>query len=433
MSSNGGNILIARMAFEEGDYEKAVRHCHCLLMEDKTNADAFDLMGAVCMREEKFDRAEKLFARAIAVDPTRARSHANRAAALRECDRIQESIQAGERAVELAPNEGMFLLNLGTSLTYADQHMEARECFRGALLLQPNDPEAHVCLGHNLLLHGEWDAGWREAAWQVRLPGVCDLPKFRSIAWNGMRMPGEKLVVVIDQGFGDAIQYARYLPWAAARCGGVILVGFPQLSLLGRMHGVEQYVSDLDAVPPHGAHCRISSLPALGSLDDSGLSYLQADHNRVHEIASQLSHDDKFRIGLSWRGRAVPRGRSIPLPLLADALRNLDATFFCLQADATDEEKAILPDMLCPPLTSFEDTAAVMANLDTVVTIDSAVAHLAGATGTNAYVLLSRYNDWRWGLEESGMSPFYESVDMIRQTRQGDWASALEKLRAELS
>lgn len=424
--------------------EEAAGICHQLLANGETSleskAAAFNILGTICVKMDNYERASGLFARAISNAPYNARYYANRSASLRECNNPVLSIMEGEEAVRLAPRSADALLNLAASHTMNDEHDVARSLIRRALVLEPDNANAHFSFGHNLLLTGETSAGWREYAWNAKRPGVVpSFPCLPSIVWNGMNLGHEDLVVICDEGFGDAIQYARYLPEAAYLCRKLILVGKPELSILGRMEGVAKFCTDVALDIEHGAHCAISSLPGVLGEPCPKLSYLSYDTGLADAFENSLFSNSRYRIGLAWRGRPVPRGRSISFSALAGALQarfsgsqarfsGSNAVFVSLQPDVTDEEKAILPGMRCPALPTFEHTAAIMASLDVVVTIDSAVAHLAGAMGHHAYVLLSKQNDWRWGLEQGGPAPLYPSVRMIRQTKAGDWGGALDTL-----
>ena len=417
------SLTEAYLEYRAHNYENAIRLCHTVLFDDRHNHEAFNLMGACCMMRETFKDACGLFRNALKYDPTNPRYLSNMSAALQECHETQSAVLYAKSALDGAPNDASCLLNAGVACRRAGEHKETQQFARRAIVAEPNNADAHVMLGENLLLLGEWEAGWRERTmWspkRMKMPFDTH-PEIQSIEWNGMHLPGEKIVVLCDEGFGDAIQYARFLRFVARRSAGVILVGPMELELLRDVDGVIDYQTWDDEIPEHGAHCRISLLPIF-------FPYVPRDAY----IPAALPPLPQYmpRIGLAWRGRPIPRGRSIPFDLMASVLREMDAEFVSLQPDITTQERELLPTMQCPEIKTFRDTRDVINTTDWVLSIDSAVVHLAGAMGKPTMVLLSRDNDWRWGTHLSGWSPFYHSVCMLRQEVAGDWKSVLERVR----
>jgi hypothetical protein len=251
-------------------------------------------------------------------------------------------------------------------------------------------------MAQNLLATGQFEPGWMEYEWRnLTEAGKATMPEMTSAPWNGMKIPTGRLLLVGDQGYGDTIQFARYIPMAAERCQELILGCSAELgSLLANMPGVSQYCHNWADVPGHAAHCRLSSLPYLfhTRLDTipSKIPYLEADPARIahwrQRLAATLPAGVK-RIGLAWSGRPThpnDRRRSMPLARLAALAEVGPAAFVCLQKPVPARDLETLPQFpgmtdLSEDLTDFGEAAAAIENLDLIVTVDTAIAHLAGA------------------------------------------------------
>jgi hypothetical protein len=299
---------------------------------------------------------------------------------------------------------------------------------------------------------GDFEPGWKEYEWRnLTEAGKGTLPKMTSAAWNGMRIPNGRLLMVGDQGYGDTIQFARYIPLVAERCQELILGCSAEMGpLLSTIPGVKQYCHRWTDIPGHAAHCRLSSVPGLvhTTLDTipAKVPYLFADSARIaawqQRLNVTLPHGTR-RVGLAWTGRPThpnDRRRSMPLARLAPLAAAGGTSFISLQKPlpAADQPTiAQFPGMmdLSPDLADFGETAAVIANLDLIITVDTAMGHLAGAMAKPVWIMLPKASDWRWLLER-GDSPWYPTARLFRQTTPGDWdpvvAQAADALAREV-
>ena len=420
----------AARAFQSGRLEEAADLAGQALRysEHGGNFAALSILGSIEMRRGDFPRAKEFFTAATHCVPDSARADlaGNLCSANRECFDISASIAWGRKSVSLEPSKAFFWLNLALSQTMAGELTEARQSILNALILEPDYNDAHICLGHSLLRHGEYTAGFRELMyWKGKREEIKQrIPRFGMVEWNGMRFSRNgKLVVVCDEGLGDAIQYARWLPAAADMCGCEIIVfGAPELSILAQVDGVSRFCHTLeDAVRQgEGAWTRISMLPALLPMPAEFSPWLP----RPNVPAGSLNPSG-FRVGLCWRGNPFPRNRSMPTDDVAWMVGQCEPTidFVSLQHGVTTEERNAIGRMEIATLENLEATARVIAGVDLVVSIDTVVAHLAGAMGGRGIVALSASNDWRWGLAKSGPAPCYPSLNMIRQDTPGQWRS----------
>jgi hypothetical protein len=295
------------------------------------------------------------------------------------------------------------------------------------------------------LLTGDFEAGWagREARW--KLPSTT-YPKFCQPMWLGEEdITGKTIIVYADEGMGDSIQFARYIPDLAARGARIILaVEAPAVPLLSELAGVSQCIAKpLIAPPAFDMHCPMCSLPlAFGTRLEtipSAMSCLpQPREVCVQAWEDRLGARKKLRIGLVWSGNPLhgnDRNRSLPLRLLSLIL-DADATFVSLQRDPRPEDQVVLRERtdivdLTADFRDFSDTAALISCLDLVISVDTSVAHLSAALGCPTWILLPYVPDYRWLLDRSD-SPWYPVARLFRQDETRNYESVLERVRSEL-
>jgi len=334
-----------------------------------------------------------------------------------------------------AQHRPLALLLLASLLSGHGRFAEAARFARRGLAIAPQMAALHNTLALAVLARGDYAAGWAEYEWRRHLPGFAMLP---GKAWQGERLGGV-LLVQAEQGMGDSLMLARYLPMAAARVGGLVLAcQAPLIPLLRRVPGVAAAVAMDDCLArpdgaifmgslPHRFGTRLDSIP-------SPAGYLAAEPARVRTWAGLLP--GRRRIGLVWAGNPELAGdgqRSMRFDQVAPLLATPDAQFVSLQVGARARDIAGRTDIVdvSAQLTDFGETAAVIANLDLVIAVDTAVAHLAGALGRPCWIMLPLVADWRW-LTRRTDSPWYSSVRLFRQTRTEDWGPVVARVAAAL-
>ncbi|AIB15206.1 hypothetical protein ABAZ39_25255 (plasmid) [Azospirillum argentinense] len=363
--------------------------------------------------------------------------------------RLDEAAAHGRRAVALDPGDAAGWYNLGVALYDRLEASASIACERRAVRLAPDAPGPHFELAEGLLLSGQWEEGWREYDWRWRLPGVPPLIPPAVLerhghtvarSWDGRPLPEGTLLLVADQGFGDTIQFARYLPMAAALCPKLVVACSPDMRpVIRSLPGGYRTVTDWEEAPPFAAHAALSSLPGLfGTRPDSvppPLPGLRAEPERVQRWTERLDGllpRGYRRVGLVWAGRPThgnDRNRSLTLARLAPFFALEKTALVSLQKGPAQAEAAryygTAPLVhLGSELESFADTMAVLALLDHVVCVDTAVAHLAGAMGRPTAVLLPYAPDWRWLLGRGG-TPWYPTVTLHRQPAPARWDEAI--------
>jgi tetratricopeptide (TPR) repeat protein len=406
-------------------------------------------MRAICLDGlKRFEEALTETRRAQALDPTNAEICNNVGILLRTLGRDEEALEWFDRALALHPNFTTALHDKAVSLTQIRQFHQAFAIYHGLKAADPNDAMADLGLAHLHMLTGNLEAGWagREARW--RLPYVAgSYPKLLQPMWLGNgALEGKTILIVADEGFGDTIQFARYVPMVAERGARVVLVvQDPLHGLLSGLPGVSQCIpiSAIDMLPAFDLHCPMMSLPlAFGTRLDtipSPTSCLPRPAEAcVRAWEDRLGSHDRLRVGLVWSGNPKhmsDHNRSLPLRALTCIL-DADATFVSLQKDPRPADKATLLERadivdLTAHLTDFTETAALMSCLDLVITVDTSVAHLSGALGRPTWILLPYTPDYRWLLDRDD-SPWYPTARLFRQSETREYATVLERVRAEL-
>jgi len=435
-----------------GRHAEALASCDRALAIQPEFADALNNRGMALHGLERFEEAVACFDRALALNPGDARAHNNRGATLHELDRFDEAVASFDRAIALRPAYPNAFYNRGRSLKELRRHDEAIAAYRQAIALDPDYTAAHWDEGLLRLLRGDFAAGWRGYEWRFKDKEVANPPRdFAQPQWRGdAPLHGRTILLHAEQGFGDTIQFVRYAPLAAARGATVVLeVQRPLHALVDGVAGVAATVRRGDALPHFDLHCPLLSLPlAFGTTLDAvpaRVPYLRAHPDRVAAWQARLPARDPQqprlpRIGLAWSGNPRhknDRNRSLALRTLAPLLAMPGVAFVSLQKEPREADRQALrssPNIVdvAAELRDFADTAAAISLLDLVITVDTAVAHLAGALAKPVWIMLPVQVDWRWLLDREDC-PWYPTARLIRQTRIGDWDGVVARVRQELA
>jgi Flp pilus assembly protein TadD len=403
-------------------------------------------LAAAFVHLERLEEAADVYRAVIDKRPDFAEAHSSLAFVLERQGRLDEALNAAESAVALRPEYSEGFNNLGTVLRSLHRLDDACRAFRRALELNPDFALAEFNLGTTLLLTGRYAEGWAGYRQHGRVAGTA-APGARATEWDGAPIPGRRLLVYADQGAGDAIQFARFLPLCKQRSQAHILFRCqPALRrLLTRCRGVDELFTNEDDLPPFDLHTSLASLPGLFAMtvEQVGLAvpYLMA-HREVPARVGQLldATRGERRVGLVWQGnprQARDVVRSCPLDKLLPLLGQTGIRFLSLQCDAFGRSQLAassaadrVPDVGAL-LEDFADTAAVLERIDLLITVDTAIAHLAGALGRPVWTMLCHTPDWRWHLDRSD-SPWYPTMRLFRQPAWGDWGSVVEQIQNEL-
>ncbi len=429
-------VGLGRALLSEQQPAEALAAADVVLAQEPVNAQALFLRGTALSALGRAADAIPILRAAIAADPANAAAHLNLGNALADLDELEAAEAAASQAIALDPTLLEAHVSLGFILTSRGRLTDAIAACQSAIALQPACAQAHWNLAVAALLHGDFARGFAEYEWRKRHDrfrhDFVDLP---GPVWTGDNPAGRTILVHAEQGFGDTIQFARYLPLIAARGGRVVLACDARLvTLLDTLPGVAA-IPVGGALPPYDAWIDQMSLPRVFATRPTTIpaagGYLAPDPVRVATWWVALPAGPK--VGVAWAGNpghSNDRRRSLPPDALAVLLAAPGVQFVSLQPGPRAGDAA-LPDPSAR-LTDYADTAALIANLDLVVTVDTSVAHLAGALGVPCWVLLPFAPDWRWRLGCRD-SLWYASIRLFRQPAPGGWHDVVARVVADLA
>jgi tetratricopeptide (TPR) repeat protein len=403
--------------------------------------------GGILSELGHYDEALASYDAALVAAPNLASAHINRGRILVALGRYEDALMNLDRAVALDPDNGEAQAARGQALFRLGRHAEALRCFAKAHDLFPDDAEAQQYGSLASLWMCDFSGGMPqyESYRHAEFPNV-EVRDFWQPHWDGEEsLLGKTILLHSDDGFSDAIQFVRYVPILSRSGAKVVLAVPPALrSLFARVDGVFATFRNDEPLPDCDYHCSLASLPfLLKTRFDSvptNIPYLAASPDRVKAWKGRIPDSKGVRVGLAWAGDPRHRDdvhRSIDLHRFAGLLAVPRVQFIGLQRDLRDDDIQILADdtrilHLGEDLHDFDDTAAVMSMLHLVITVDTAVAHLAGAMGKSVWVMLAATPDWRWMLDRI-QNPWYPTGRLFRQARPGDWDSTVERVRHELA
>lgn len=441
-------------------------------------ADAYNNRGNVLQGLNRFSEALVSYDRSISLKPDSASAHNNRGNALRKLDRFSEALSAYQKAIELKPDYAEAFCNMGCTLADLGQVEDARRFYMATLTMDPSFAKAHYNLGslenasgnYDLafncydkaisldasfadaywnksllkLLLGDYQEGFKlyEWGWENRIRGKRR--PFKQPAWTGKEsIHGKRLLIHQEQGIGDCIHYARYIKNAVDMGATVIMEAVaPLIPFLKSIQSPCQFVPLGEPLPDFDCYIPLMSLPlafetTLENMPTSG-PYLFSEKSRSDLWIDRLGPKSKPRVGIVWSGSTLhknDRNRSMGLKELLPLLA-LPLDFHCLQKEIRTEDSDCLPALPMihvhhHEICDFADTAALINAMDIIISVDTSVAHAAGAMGKATWILLPSAPDWRWLIDRDD-SPWYSSVKLFRQNHSGDWSSVIQKVRTAL-
>jgi tetratricopeptide (TPR) repeat protein len=442
---NLGNVLVDLDKHDDAvhAYQQV---SHCLPGIDASVPMALaNLAGCLC----DLDRSEEAILacrRAIDIEPTYAPAYINLGAALDAQGRFDEAVAAYRRAIEIDPIAAKAYANLAVALRAIGALDEALAASRRAVELELSSPEIRFNHAHTLLMNGHWKAGFEELRWgkQCRL-WADGYPSFEQPEWRGERFDGRTLLLFAEAGLGDTLQFVRYLPMVAERGGSILLQVQPALvPLLRDIRGVT-VIPRGEPLPPFDLQLPLMWLPhvfgtTLASVP-ADVPYLRADAVKREEWRNLFGSVSALKVGVVWAGNPKHKGdrqRSIAAAAVLPRLAISGVQLYSLQKEPRAADRPVLQALgdnvidLAPRLHDFAETAAAVAALDLIISVDTSVAHLAGALGRPTWILLPYALDWRW-LRDREDTPWYPTMRLFRQERPQLWTGALARASEELA
>ena len=396
-------------------------------------ADAHNNLGTLLVSRGEHEAAEPQFRRAIELAPDCLPAYVNLGSCLQVLEEPAQAVELYRHAIDLNPGYLEARINLGTAYQDLMQPQKAIETYEELLRLAPEHPEGHWNLALSLLSVGEFERGWREYEW--RLCG-CE-PELRVPVWQGEELSGRNILLRCEQGLGDTLQFIRYAPLVAGKGGQVIVqCQIPALKpLLSRVPGVAAVCARGEELPPCDCQVQLLSLPHLFGTTLERMPpwrpYLLPDQRRASLWSLMLEQGKSLKVGLVWRGGPLPRNRACPYQEFAPLAGMAEVAFYSLQLGEAPQAEILPAADLAPQIGDFGDSAAILAGLDLLITVDTAAGHLAGGMGVPVWLLLPYSCDWRWFAERED-SPWYPTMRIFRQERPGDWPGVMRRIRSAL-
>lgn len=434
------------LKLDAGDATAALKDLEKAAQLAPRQANIWLILGNAWSATGQQDRALECFRQAITLDPAYAQAHYNSGVIQYHQGELESAVESYTAAITHKPDFTLAHANLGIALEAQGDTESALERYDAAIATDPNDPSAYWNKALLLLRNGQYPEGWTlyEWRWAAGKAGALRQYPGRPLWLGGSSIKGKTILLHAEQGLGDTIQLMRYVPMLKAAGAQVVLEVFtPLKTLFESMPGLKQVVGVGEPLPAFDLHCPLMSLPlAFGTTLESipnDMPYVRPDPDRVIACNDRLGESDRLRVGLVWQGNPKHPGdsaRSIPLAAVKGML--LDGVeFLCLQKDASPAEIEALNafssvKMLGSELADFSDTAAVIECCDVIISVDTAVAHLAGAMGKPTWVLLPGRADWRW-LKDRTDSPWYPTARLFRQARHGIWQDVMDSVREALA
>jgi tetratricopeptide (TPR) repeat protein len=474
------------IAIHLGEEERALDFIEEAIRLNPADAEAHANLGRILLKDRQHPQALAAYAAALTLQPHNVPAHYGLAKALAALGLTDLAFDAFRDVVARAPDYVEAVVDFGSLLNDMGQHAEAAAtlrdaltrhpgraeleaglavcsfpsedkpddmgeharaamAFRDVLARHPQLAEVHSALAWCLFALGDWPAAWAEYEWRLKDPQLKkNLLASNRPRWQGEDLTGKTILLQYEQGYGDVLQFVRYAPMVKARGGRVIVrAQEPLLPLLRSVTGVDAVFGTGDKAPTFDVHAPLLSLPMIfGTRIDTipaAIPYLKPDPALVRTWRERLGAHSGVTVGLFWQGNPThpnDRHRSIRLDALRPLLDCPGARFVSLQVGPGREQLKGQEDSIADlgaaiDSTSFADAAAIVASLDLVISVDSAIGHLAGALGKRAWILLAVCNDWRW-LKGRRDSPWYPQAQLFRQRTPGEWDEVVRRVRAEL-
>jgi Flp pilus assembly protein TadD len=435
-----GESLLSQRRFPE-----AANVFRAIIQKDPRSWVGHNGLGVALFRQGRTAEAIPLYAKSIELSPDNPGPYNNIGYADVVEGRLDEAIEYFNKAIALRRDFAEAYNNLGNAHLGKLELDRAMWAYEKALFFQPDNHDAHWNRSLLLLLRGDHANGWREYEWRwLKFPD--QKRGFRQPLWDGFDIAGKTILLHAEQGFGDTIQFIRFAPRVAAR-GATVIVECQRelLPLLQGFPGVARMIGRGEALPSFDVHCPLMTLPyALGITQETipaGVPYIAVDEHLRASWAEQLQgNEGRLKVGLAWAGAAMhgrDRDRSMPPDALVPPLAQLTGIRF-VSLQRSEPGRANAPpaglEMFDPTaqLRDFALTAALIANLDLVISVDTAVVHLAGAMGKPVWTLLPFSPDWRWLLDRDD-SPWYPTMRLIRQRAHREWGGVIDRVVCELA
>ena len=407
---------------------------------DAQNPEFQNELGVVLAKLGRSDQAVAAYRRAIELKPNYVSACFSLAEEFKSQNKFDAAIAVYKKMMTPLPKSMDLLHNIGYSLDALGASNDAVEAFDKVLATEPDHAEAHTSRAMIMLKTTGYRQGWDEFEWRLKSRSKMNVPRsFTQPRWDGRQLDGERILLYGEKVFGDTFQFLRYVPLVVARGGKVVLETQDRVSrLLYGFPAAEEVISTGYALPQFDYHCPLVSLPGVfkttADTVPCDIPYINARQADVQSWADRLGEKKNFRVGIVWAGSPntpTDATRSAPISCLAPLTTIPGASLYSLQVGGRAGELSQLPagaiNDLSPQLQDFTDAAAAISQMDLVISVDTAAAHLAGAMGKDVWLLLPFVGDWRWLIDRDD-SPWYPTMRIFRQQTPGDWDELIQRV-----
>lgn len=431
----------AHYHYTKGNFYQALFFYQKALLQDPANILVLSNIGVVYTRQRELEKAEGFFLKALEIDSNHSITLNNYCNCLQKLGRLEEALDLCEKSLAHEPNLIGALLNKGVILRKLGKIDQALKVFRQILKRNPTHSDAQFNVGFCLLYQGKWEEAWPYYEWRWKMKECKAKKLLEEKPWTGQLLKRKTILLYHEQGYGDTIQMSRYASILSAQGARVILKAQSSMvELLKHVQGVDEVISDFPIADAYNYQIPLFSLPlfcktALESIP-CATPYISMEKRSLEFMAY---NPKELKIGLVWstsQTNLISRLKSVPLEFFKKILSLKGVRFFSLQVDQQKYELYQAPFMpyledVSPFIRSFYDTAQIIQNLDILISVDTAAAHLAGALNKPVWILLPKVPDWRWGLS-GDTSAWYPSARLFRQIKQGDWTTPLKEIERAL-
>jgi tetratricopeptide (TPR) repeat protein len=449
-------LELAREHERAGRYPECLELCELVLLERANEPEALhlvglvaqhrgqtdvalDLIGTALFQKRQFNQAIAVYQQAISLRIADAKTYTHLGAALIRTGQIEQAIKALQQAISLRPGHVSAYNYLGMAFQIQGNFAESIENFQRAMTLDPENAEIHWSLGLVQLISGDYESGWKHFEWRLRLPRLKLKREFAEPQWVGQEVAGKTVLLFTEGGFGDALHFIRYAPMLAERGARVVLECQPELvRMLERVGGISRVIRHGEKLPAFDYQAPLQSLPfAFGTRLETvpaSVPYLSVENELVESRKKRLAGPG-FKVGLVWAGSDNPKDlRSRSLEVFAPLSQIPGVEFYSLQRGRETAQVApagMSVIRLGDELKDFYETAAVVMNLDLVISVDTSIVHLAGALGRAVWTLIPMYPDFRWVVGRDD-TPWYPTMRLFRQRRAGSWEEPVQEIVTQL-
>jgi FKBP-type peptidyl-prolyl cis-trans isomerase 2 len=430
---------------DKGQIDESIAYYQKALGQNSKHTGAYYNLGVALQEKGLLDQAIVCYEIAIGFKQDFTDAHHNLGVAFKEKGRFDDALLCFQRVLQLQPDHAGAYYNTGNVLVAKGQFDNALRYYQKAVEIEPGNSDAHWNMALLNLLAGNFEEGWKGYEWRWKLKDVVAERQFSQPLWDGADINGRTILLYAEQGFGDTLQFIRYAPLLAKR-GAKVAVECPKemTALIGRIQGIEQVIPYGEPLPECDVRYPLLSLPLIFNTTlqniPAEIPYISADPSLVRTWGARIaSNDGKFKIGLVWSGDPGFKNdssRSCNLDIFSPLAHTNHITFYSLQKGEAATQANHPPINMnlvdyTKEISDFADTAAFIQNLDLIISIDTAVAHLAGALGKPVWTLLPFVPDWRWMLKRED-SPWYPTMRLFRQDTPADWVPVVARIKESL-